>query len=283
MLKQFKTGQWLYYSNLPPHAQQMYMVMYKGILQKQTQIDVPVPKHNGVFPPADYLLELLLQVVRDNPELYYFDATNVSYQYLKGEYQRIYRIFYTDYYSDHQEEQILKTLLMRTDLLLQETAGMTPEEKVRYFHDHLMKHVKYMYSVQRVDTLENLEARTVVGPLLNHLGVCAGIAKAFQLLCDQAGIPCFYLSGKAKGMKGWDNHGWNVVRLNGNYYHVDVTWDCSEFQKRGIACYQYFLRGDRFMSKSRTWDRSLFPEMTKDFRQSAAGEKVKSFFGNLFS
>lgn len=285
MLKQFKTGQWHYYPKLPPHAQPIYMAIYKGILQKQTLINVPVTKHNGVFPTTKYLMNVMMMVVWDNPELYYFGAANARTNFWQGYYQSNFQISYTDYYSDHEEEQILKTLLMRTEFLLQETAGMTDYAKLRYIHDYLVRNVKYMYDLRKTNIQPTLEASTVVGPLLNNLGVCSGIAKTFKLLCDQAGLTCFYVQGDANGLGGWDLHGWNVVGLDGKYYHVDVTWDISHFHHHGVVSDRYFMRGDQFMSQTRKWDRSLFPAMPEDYVHPTvkAGSKIKRVLGKIFS
>ncbi|MBQ6808996.1 MAG: hypothetical protein IJP07_07580, partial [Firmicutes bacterium] len=48
--------------------------------------------------------------------------------------------------------------------------------------------------------------------------VCEGYSKAFQYLCDLAGIECYSVSGRTG-----ENHMWNIVRLNGQSYIVDVT------------------------------------------------------------
>mgnify|MGYP006990155591 CR=1 FL=1 len=36
----------------------------------------------------------------------------------------------------------------------------------------------------------------------------------------QLGIPCYYCTGFAG-----ENHAWNIIRLDDEYYNVDVTWD----------------------------------------------------------
>ena len=38
---------------------------------------------------------------------------------------------------------------------------------------------------------------------------------------DMLGIENYTISGKA----GNDQHIWNVVKINGDWYQVDVTWD----------------------------------------------------------
>ncbi|HCI74448.1 MAG TPA: hypothetical protein DHV42_07945 [Lachnospiraceae bacterium] len=57
--------------------------------------------------------------------------------------------------------------------------------------------------------------------LLNHQSVCAGYAKAFQYICHRMGYFCTYVTGK---ITGGGDHAWNIVRIDGNYYQVDVTW-----------------------------------------------------------
>ena len=46
-----------------------------------------------------------------------------------------------------------------------------------------------------------------------------------QLLSDMAEIDCFIITGVASGPGGNENHMWNIVGLDGDFYHLDVTWD----------------------------------------------------------
>ena len=57
--------------------------------------------------------------------------------------------------------------------------------------------------------------------LVNRLAVCDGYSKAFQYLLYQAGVPCLFVTGQSQG----EGHAWNLVQLDGAYYHVDITWD----------------------------------------------------------
>lgn len=55
------------------------------------------------------------------------------------------------------------------------------------------------------------------GALLRGYGVCDSYSKAYFMLCQKAGIPV--------GRVLSDNHAWNIIKLNGKWYYVDVTWD----------------------------------------------------------
>lgn len=53
--------------------------------------------------------------------------------------------------------------------------------------------------------------------------VCEGYAKAFQYLCDLGGLDCYTVTGQMGGGTGAGAHMWNIVRLGGKSYLVDVT------------------------------------------------------------
>lgn len=63
--------------------------------------------------------------------------------------------------------------------------------------------------------------QTAYSALVQGRSVCAGYSKAFQLVMHELGISCYYVTGKIEG----NNHAWNLVRINGDFYNVDVLWD----------------------------------------------------------
>lgn len=54
--------------------------------------------------------------------------------------------------------------------------------------------------------------------------VCDGYARAYKILMDKAGIPTDYVMGYNR-TTGVLEHAWNLVNLDGTWYHVDVTND----------------------------------------------------------
>lgn len=57
----------------------------------------------------------------------------------------------------------------------------------------------------------------------NRVAVCDGFSKSFSLLCNMEGIDCYRIVGVAGGStKG--GHAWNKVKLDSNWYVVDITW-----------------------------------------------------------
>lgn len=94
-------------------------------------------------------------------------------------------------------------------------SGMPEAERERILHDRLVESVSY-------DTgLDKPNIYNAYGAIVGRTAVCEGYARAMQYLLYQAGIPCLIATGSSKG----ENHAWNVVCIDGAYYHLDPTWD----------------------------------------------------------
>ncbi len=104
------------------------------------------------------------------------------------------------------------------------TPSMSEYEKVKAIHDYLIIHVDYDYDNLAAGTLPDT-AFTAEGALLLHSAVCEGYAKAFSLLCDQSGLENILVYGTANDGTGIQSHAWNQVRVDGEWYNIDVTWD----------------------------------------------------------
>ena len=53
-------------------------------------------------------------------------------------------------------------------------------------------------------------------------------------------------------------HMWNMVKLDGNWYHVDVTCDDVSIGMPDFVSYQFFLVPDETVKQNRTIDNSIF-------------------------
>jgi hypothetical protein len=92
------------------------------------------------------------------------------------------------------------------------------------------------------------------GPLVENRGICGGLAWAFKALMDEARIECICVSGYLKEDTAI-GHMWNMVKMDGQYYHVDPTW--------GIKDDGVFVGGlmqpDSIMRSTHIWDASKYP------------------------
>ena len=98
-------------------------------------------------------------------------------------------------------------------------SSMTNFDVELYIHNYLVNKCKYDTSYKA----EN--AHNMYGALVNGVAVCEGYAYAFQHLSRLAGIQCITVKGVLKTENKSESHAWNMVELDGSYYHIDVTSD----------------------------------------------------------
>ncbi len=84
-------------------------------------------------------------------------------------------------------------------------------EKEKHIHDVLADKITYQF---------NSLDQSAYSSIPNDHTVCAGYARAFQYLMQQLGVPTYYTVGW-----GGEMHAWDIIKLDDDYYNVDVTWD----------------------------------------------------------
>ncbi len=135
------------------------------------------------------------------------------------------------YTQEESAEMQQKINLAVADVMKKVSPDATPYEKMAIFHDEIIKNCDF-----EKDTYYGI---TVYGALVEGTAQCEGYANAFSYLCDIAGIENITVRGaNAKG----DSHVWNKVRIDGEWYNVDLTWD-DPYMKRDA---DNFVRHDYF-------------------------------------
>ena len=87
-------------------------------------------------------------------------------------------------------------------------------------HDMIIENIDYKYSSGTTPSDEG-SAHSITGVFDKTGVVCEGYAKSFQLLANYAGLESIYAVGYGNG----GGHAWNLVKLDGEWYNLDVTWD----------------------------------------------------------
>lgn len=113
------------------------------------------------------------------------------------------------------------------------TSSTTDYEKVRAIYDYLCTHVSYAS-----DTLDTGVSHSTYAALNLEETVCQGYATAFYRLALESGLDARVVTGVGYG----GDHAWDIVKIDGKWYSLDVTWDASQLQKAGTG-YSYFLKG----------------------------------------
>ncbi len=133
----------------------------------------------------------------------------------------------------------------------------TDKEKIRAIHDYIINNSKY--DSDRSDRrIINYRSDIAYGPLFEGYAICGGYADAMKLFLDKLGIPNFKISS--------ENHVWNVVKIDGMWLHLDLTWDDPVTSTgEDVIDYDYFLVTSEELNKleneQHTFDESIYLEL----------------------
>lgn len=155
-----------------------------------------------------------------------------------------------------------KNVDMRVDQVIRSVIrkDMTRYEKVKAVHNWMIRNVKYDYYRLKQGYIPRV-SHTAKGALVKKVAVCDGYAHAFQMIMKKLKIPCRFVVGSSGGV----GHAWNMVKLGGKWYHVDVTFDDPIINGRNTNTtpyYTYFLKSSSVMKKSHNWVKSKYPKCT---------------------
>ena len=147
--------------------------------------------------------------------------------------------------DDEYDAQLAAYSGMLDEILSGVRDTWTDVEKALYLHDYLAVNYDYDYDAYygRV-TRENRADHSAYGMLTNHLGVCEGYSDLYAMLLNRLGIDALKIISEEL------HHAWNMIRIDGNWYYVDVTWDDNYTQYAGIVPHNNFLRTGAQMAES---------------------------------
>lgn len=157
----------------------------------------------------DDIVALYVLLIFENPLFYYIEK-RVSGATVAG---KPYMDYITPHYLQTDKKAIEETWAeidkATEEILLYISPDMTDFEKVMAVHDYMV--FRYDYDISDFDQTMLI--------ILDKSGVCAAYAEAFLHVMNVIGIECSVVRSNDMG------HIWNIVKLDNEWYHIDVTWD----------------------------------------------------------
>ena len=109
--------------------------------------------------------------------------------------------------------------------------GASDFEKECAINDYLVDHVTYNEAAAASPQFAVGNEHNAYGALVEGSCVCDGYACAYKLLSDRLGMDSCIIFGSAVNRSGSNEfHAWNCVKLEGEWYHLDVTWNAASDQ-----------------------------------------------------
>ena len=133
-------------------------------------------------------------------------------------------IKYTSYFNETEEETNFVYNIIRQAIKSNISKLDTDYDKARWAFNWVIENAYYD------KTLKNTSPYTA---LSGNGTICMGYAALYCALLSELGLDCRYISGIVEETF---NHAWNILKLNGKWYAVDLTWGDSIYGDK------YFLK-----------------------------------------
>lgn len=160
-----------------------------------------------------------------HPEFFYLGDT-YSYS-LSGNYVQTLYIKYASSSTAEMTRMVNTYEKKVRDILSYVDSSWSPLEKALYVNDYLAVNCEYDLTLQNFDAYD---------ALITRKAVCQGYTLAYMDLMNRMEIPCEVVSSNSM------NHIWNLIQINGSWYHVDVTWNDPTPDYCGKANHDFLLK-----------------------------------------
>ncbi|MBQ6319270.1 MAG: hypothetical protein IJI23_05755 [Lachnospiraceae bacterium] len=237
-----------YYHRLTPKNQSFYKTLYDGLIK----LDKYIMCMDPAFTPGD-LDEIYNAIYFDNPYLFFLGNS------IKVEGNALGLLKVTpEYLFSDDEIQDLRSKIERNTTKLLSRADLVDGDhynNVKKLYELLCENIEYDRTISdSLDDVDSYYSHSILGIILRKKGVCSGVSRTFKYLLNAIGIPSIVVIGRASEtefMPSSDNHAWNIVKIDGNNYHLDLTWD-SCLSHPGLTAYDYFFITDDEISIDHT-------------------------------
>ncbi len=181
---------------------------------------------------SDQALDILYLFKYSNPQYYFLDTLIWS----SGDSKAI--TLYDAFADGDARATATAEFTSTADTIISSAASLSSDEaKVRYFQKVIADRTTYDSEADRSDfrVYDNPYHQSAYSVFCDDHAVCAGYSMAMAYLCNGAGIDCTCVTSSG--------HQWNQVRLDDNWYNIDVTWADNDDSPSDIY-YEYYLKSD---------------------------------------
>ncbi len=239
------------YSYNQLNEKQQYI--YDAVITAAERLKTDVPLSKVMDISADDYCEVYQQIYNDEHAMFYID-TKMQYAMNNNTKKLASAVIFYKYSEEKIREMQAEIDAQVKKILDGVTPDMTEYDIVKHFHDAIASTVVYD------ETAEN--CRDIYGVFVDKKAICGGYSKAFSYLCDKVGIETATVTGDADG----EAHMWNMVKIDGQWYNIDVTYAVTESEVGNYIRYDYFCVTDEMLADSRTIYEQIYtyPKATSD-------------------
>lgn len=231
-------------ADLAPEAEELQSIVVAGWKSFASKIDITEFVRKSRWKP-DRILSCVRETHYNHPEVFFLAQGIEFEQILRPDGTLIKAALIGLNYSLTMPEYLVRKSKLDAAIIeaMSTISGVVgEEEKALRLHDYLVS-VCDCDVTDKNDKVYSTRARTAYSALVRGKAVCEGYAMAYRLLLNAAGIVSDVSIDRI------NKHIWNYVRIRGNWYHVDVTWDnpvcVGPIRRCRKISHRHFLMSDR--------------------------------------
>lgn len=233
--------------------QQFYNAIKYSLMNFNDSIELSIKNYND----KDYDLKIIDKVIYEHPDINYsYRSCSTSYSSPNSSGYSRYLLKFNYILTKDKMLEERNAVNNRVKEIIEKTItpGMTEYQKELALHDYVIKNSDYDKRIPN----EPAESHNPYGVLVLGTGVCDSYAKAMFIILNDIGIETKYVIGDANNGTSTEGHAWNMVKLDGEWYHLDATFDDPVMtSSNSIIGHDYFNITDGLILKNHTIDKSV--------------------------
>ena len=195
-----------WFNQIPSEMNETYRELYSRLSNYEDE----APLYAGI--KTETFWKIYYAVLADHPEFFWLDSNIEANESAMSGKIISYRVIAN--LPAEERDAVARRLEEAADVCIRDIPEDASDyEKIRRVYEFVIDTVDYKSGVPNNQNIQSA--------LLDRESVCAGYAKAFQYILHRMGLFCTYVTGKTED---GDDHAWNIVRIDGEYYNVDTTW-----------------------------------------------------------
>lgn len=205
-----------------PDYDEVFAALYEAMIDGETSADLSAYKID-----RSAVVQIYSDVLFASPELFYADNTITYYYTSRGQVTNV-ELRYT--MEPEEREEARQVYEREVDYIVSLVdPAMSDTEKALFVHDYLIASYSYDTEISNYDALSLFRTRN---------GVCQAYSLAYMAVLRELGMDVVMVTSDEMG------HAWNLVKVDGTWYHVDLSYDDPSPDRLGRVLHENFLLDD---------------------------------------
>ncbi len=179
---------------------------------------------------TDDVFDIFYDLYLNSPEFFFLE-NRIEFYYTNSENREyVTRVYFLYSMSSQERKKAESEYEKELDYIVSQVdVHMTDVEKALWVHDYFASSYEYDNDMSIYDAYNLFTQRK---------GICQAYSLGYVAVMRELGIETYTISSEKM------NHSWNIVNIDGEWYHVDVVFDDPTPDKTGAAQHNYFLLSD---------------------------------------